>query len=73
MPYRATSIIEFNGSRAFNPGDPVPDDNVERHGYLEAGLVEVVEAEVIEAEVIEAVEAVEAVEAESPETAKRRR
>ena len=69
MPYRATSIIEFNGSRAFNPGDPVPDDNVERHGYLEAGLVEVVEAEVVEAEVIEA----EVIEAESPETAKRRR
>lgn len=35
----ATAPIDFDLVRAYNVGDPVPASNVERHGYLEAGLV----------------------------------
>jgi hypothetical protein len=28
-PYRATTVIELNGVRAYNPGDPVPAEAVE--------------------------------------------
>lgn len=31
--YIAKEPITFNGVLAYNPGDPVPADNVERHGW----------------------------------------
>jgi len=37
--YVATRTIYYEGVRAYNEGDPVPVSNVERHGYLEQGLV----------------------------------
>jgi hypothetical protein len=37
--YVALVPISFNGSPAYLAGDPVPVTNVERHGYLEQGLV----------------------------------
>jgi len=37
--YVAVSAIEHAGVRAYNPGDPVPASNVDKHGYLDAGLV----------------------------------
>lgn len=38
--YVAVEPIDVDGARAYNAGDPVPVSNVERHGYLKAGLVE---------------------------------
>jgi hypothetical protein len=35
----AVAPIDHNGVRAYNPGDPVPSSNVERHGYDKAGSV----------------------------------
>lgn len=37
--YVALCPIGHNGALAYNAGDPVPVSNVERHGYLEQGLV----------------------------------
>ena len=37
--YVAVQPISFNGSPAYNPGDPVPVSNVERYGYEADGLV----------------------------------
>lgn len=31
--YVALRPIYYGGSRAYNPGDPVPADNVDKHGY----------------------------------------
>ena len=35
----ATGPILVDGVRAYNAGDPVPVSNVERHGYLQLGVV----------------------------------
>jgi hypothetical protein len=35
----ALEQIYYDGGLAYNPGDPVPDTNVQRHHYDEAGLV----------------------------------
>ena len=35
----AVETILVDGARAYNPGDAVPASNVERHGYLQSGLV----------------------------------
>ena len=35
----ATEPILVDGARAYNVGDPVPASNVERHSYLQQGLV----------------------------------
>jgi len=35
----ATEPILVDGVRAYNVGDPVPASNVERHSYLQQGLV----------------------------------
>jgi hypothetical protein len=37
--YVAVAPIDFNGVRAFNPGDPVPKANVARFGYERDKLV----------------------------------
>jgi hypothetical protein len=37
--YVATETILHDGSRAYNAGDPVPISNVEKHGYLQMGVV----------------------------------
>lgn len=37
--YVAVAPISFNGAPAYNPGDPVPVSNVQRHKYDEQGLV----------------------------------
>lgn len=37
--WEARDVIEVNGARAYNPGDPVPTSNVERHDYAKAGKV----------------------------------
>ena len=37
--YVATEPILVDGARAYNVGDPVPASNVERHSYLQQGLV----------------------------------
>jgi hypothetical protein len=37
--YIALTDISFNGARAYNAGDPVPASNVEKHKYLDQGLV----------------------------------
>lgn len=43
MPrYVANQPIRVGWALAYNPGDPVPEDNVKEHGYLDAGLVDVV-------------------------------
>jgi hypothetical protein len=33
--YVAKEPIDFNGVRAFQPGDPVPEDSVKEHGWDE--------------------------------------
>ena len=35
----ATEPILVDGARAYNVGDPVPASSVERHSYLQQGLV----------------------------------
>ena len=35
----ASEPILVDGVRAYNPGDPVPVSNVEKHGYLQLGVV----------------------------------
>jgi hypothetical protein len=42
--YVALAVIDHNGVRAYNPGDQVHADNVKEYGYLEAGLVELIDA-----------------------------
>lgn len=37
--YVALVPIAYNGVPAYNAGDPVPVSNVEKHGYLDQGLV----------------------------------
>ena len=37
--YVATEVILVDGVRAYNPGDPVPVSNVERHDYAALGVV----------------------------------
>ena len=37
--YVATEPILVDGARAYNPGDAVPASNVEKHGYLQLGVV----------------------------------
>jgi hypothetical protein len=37
--YVATEAILVDGARAYNPGDPVPASNVEKHGYVQLGVV----------------------------------
>jgi hypothetical protein len=37
--YVATEAILVDGARAYNAGDPVPVSNVEKHGYLQLGVV----------------------------------
>lgn len=37
--YVAVQPINYGVVRVYNVGDPVPVSNVERHGYLEQGLV----------------------------------
>ena len=37
--YVATETILYDGVRAYNAGDPVPASNVEKHDYLQLGLV----------------------------------
>ena len=37
--YVAVAAITHDGARAYNIGDAVPKANVERWGYLDAGLV----------------------------------
>ena len=44
--YRALQPIEYEGVRAYNAGDWVPVENVERYGYLDDCLVEAVEVNV---------------------------
>ena len=35
----ATEPILVDGARAYNPGDAVPASNVEKHGYVQLGVV----------------------------------
>ena len=35
----ATEPILVDGARAYNVGDPVPASNVEKHGYVQLGVV----------------------------------
>ena len=37
--YVATEPILVDGARAYNPGDAVPASNVEKHGYVQLGVV----------------------------------
>ena len=37
--YVATEPILVDGVRAYSPGDPVPVSNVEKHGYVQLGVV----------------------------------
>ena len=37
--YVALEPILVDGARAYNPGDPVPVSNVEKHDYLQMGVV----------------------------------
>ena len=37
--YVATEPILVDGARAYNVGDPVPASNVEKHGYVQLGVV----------------------------------
>lgn len=37
--WEARDVIEHNGVRAYNPGDPVPQSNVDSQGYAKAGKV----------------------------------
>lgn len=41
--YRATRDIRVGTALAYKAGEPVPVSNVEKHGYLDAGLVSRVE------------------------------
>ncbi len=43
MPFVANQQIRHNHVLAYNPGDPVHPDNVARHGYDKAGLVDWIE------------------------------
>lgn len=43
--YVANQPIRHGWALAFNTGDPVPEDNVLAHGYLDDGLVDPVDAD----------------------------